>query len=268
MKFCQNFKKSTKEHIKHFHEIWHENTKQPLKQFNKSKYLLKKRNIGGILIEFTICLPILILVLFFVNDHYRFYELRDKVKASAYMAASMCQNVCNNRDSKQLTITDLKRITYASCLNFFHNQTMFSPWPFGMYYSIIWIYVKRNSSNNYRYQTYITNTYSGSTPTDLNHTTTSLTTKTETEIKSIHADLVCENDGDERVMVWVYYDFNTLNMYFDKSTYVEKSNLGLFILPLKVYISEPSSFPPVVNAYFKYQVIFTPKPGRFPVSTS
>ena len=56
---------------------------------------------GGILIEFAFSVPILVGLLFFLCDHYRFYELKNKVKSSAYLAASMVQQITNNRTNKQ-----------------------------------------------------------------------------------------------------------------------------------------------------------------------
>ncbi|MBQ7674714.1 MAG: hypothetical protein IJT36_09465, partial [Alphaproteobacteria bacterium] len=72
----------------------------------------------------------MISLLFFLCDHYRFYELKNKLKSSAYLAASMVQHISNTRTDKQLTVNDLARISYASCLNLFHTNTMFNPWPF------------------------------------------------------------------------------------------------------------------------------------------
>ena len=48
---------------------------------------------GGILIEFTFSIPICIFLLFFVADHYRFYELKSKVKTSTYLVSSMIQQL-------------------------------------------------------------------------------------------------------------------------------------------------------------------------------
>ena len=81
---------------------------------------------GGILIEFAFSIPIMIILLLFVHDHYRFYELKSKLKSSAYLVASMIQQLSNTRSDKQLTSTDLAHIVYASCLNLFHSNSVFS----------------------------------------------------------------------------------------------------------------------------------------------
>ena len=178
---------------------------------------------GGILIEFAFSIPILIILLLFACDHYRFYELKDKVKSSTYLAASMIQQLGNTRTDKQLTIDDFARITYASGLNFFHTDTMFSH-VFGIYYLMYFFYVKRDSENSYQFQ-------SGYTTTSLKQSENTLlsrlkrfadktaTGKTKSYIESIHSDLVCEKDGEERVFSWNVFTINMIltNLNWDFS---------------------------------------------------
>ncbi|MBQ7673933.1 MAG: hypothetical protein IJT36_05345 [Alphaproteobacteria bacterium] len=71
----------------------------------------------------------MIILILFACDHYHIHELQNKLKAPAYLAASIVQ-IANTRTDKQLTLNDLVRITYASCLNLFHTNTMFTPWIF------------------------------------------------------------------------------------------------------------------------------------------
>ncbi|MBQ7674315.1 MAG: hypothetical protein IJT36_07375 [Alphaproteobacteria bacterium] len=52
----------------------------------------------------------MISLLFFLNDHYRMYELKNKIKSSAYLIASIIQQVKNTSNEKTLTKDDLKRI--------------------------------------------------------------------------------------------------------------------------------------------------------------
>ncbi|MBQ7673816.1 MAG: pilus assembly protein [Alphaproteobacteria bacterium] len=68
---------------------------------------------GGILIEFALSVPVLITLLFFVCDHYRYYEIQSKVRTSAYLAASMIQQVANTRTTKALTLKDIINVSYA-----------------------------------------------------------------------------------------------------------------------------------------------------------
>ena len=78
--------------------------------------------------------------------------MQNKLKSSAYLAASMLQQIGNTKTDKQLTKKDFANIAYASCLNFFHANSMFSPWPFGLYYSVSYEWVKRVNSKSYQFQ--------------------------------------------------------------------------------------------------------------------
>ena len=110
----------------------------------------------------------------------------------------MIQNVSNTQSDKQLTAADLARITYASCLNFFHTNSMFNPWPFGIGYSIDFWYVKRLNRNNYQYQESWATTEGG---TSMVKAVDNPQTKTLREIENKSTDLVCNNDGEERLIL-------------------------------------------------------------------
>ncbi len=204
-------------------------------------------NHGGILIEFAFSVPIVILLLYFVNDHYRFYELKNKARTSAYLAAGMVQQLGNKRTNKQLTKNDIARITYASCLNFFHNNSMFRPWPFGLYVVMDITYVKRITDDNYQYQFVWTATTAGTRPEEMNYYLGSLETKTKSEIAQLKSDLICERNGDERIRI----------LYCYRNYGFSKKKLGLFILNPKIN---------VVGTIWESELIITPKPGLFPVT--
>ena len=210
---------------------------------------------GGILIEFAFSVPIIISLLFFVSDHYRFYELKDKVKSSAYLVASMVQQIGNTKENKQLTKSDLAYISYASCLNLFHTNTMFNPWQFGIYYAMLCHYVKRINSNNYQYQYNCATMSTGNAPNNnsmfLNCSSGS---KSLAQVKNMHPDLVCDKDGDERVLITTHYR---------KANKFNKNKLGFFILDPRISTSVDG----MTNNFFTYEVVITPKPGLFPVKS-
>ena len=208
---------------------------------------------GGILIEFTFSIPVCITLLFFVSDHYRFYEMQNKLKSSAYLAASMLQQIGNTKTDKQLTKKDFANIAYASCLNFFHTNSMFRPWPFGVYYVLACYWVKRINSNSYQWQhCYGTTSTNGTSPAEMNQKCKDIETKTLSQIETAYPDLVCSKDGDERVLIEVIYR---------KTSGFDKKKLGFFILEPKV--SKPALDNNSNNAFIFYLVI-TPKPGLFP----
>ena len=215
--------------------------------------LFKTPNHGGVLIEFAFSIPVLIFLLFFVSDHYRFYELKNKIRASTYLAASMVQQIGNTRTDKQLTSGDFQRICLVSCFNFFHTNSVFFPWPFGFSVGIDLEYVKRLSSDNYQYQ----QSYSSCKKNGFIKYTGSLYTKTKAWVKDLNPNLVCNKDGDERLLITYYYR---------KQDNFDKSKLGLFLL-------EPQAVPTThgstiiqyeIPNLFIYRLVITPKPGLFP----
>lgn len=188
-----------------------------------------------------------------MNDHYRFYELQNKAKTSAYLAASMIQQLKNTKSDKQLTKEDFVRITFASCLNFFHTNTMFKPYPFGIYYSVSYEWVKRINSNSYQFQHNFAYTKAEATsPMTMTGICGSIQTIMQAAVEAKNPDQVCNKDGDERVCIEACYK------QYDNS--FNKSQLGFFILTPKTH----KGIDDTTNCLFTYQVVTTPKPGLFP----
>ena len=202
-------------------------------------------NYGGILIEFAFSIPILIILLLFTHDHYHYYELKNKIKSSA---ASMLQQIGNTKTDKQLHKEDFGRISYASCLNLFHTNSMFSPWSLKMYYVVACYCVKRISSNSYKFQHCFGSTSRGSTPSEMFQQCGSVLTRTSDQVKKMHKDLICDKDDEERVVIECIYR-------------EAGKNLGFFIL--KPNVSKVALDGYAGNAFIYYLVI-TPKPGLFP----
>ena len=86
----------------------------------------------------------------------------------------------------------------------------------------------------------------------MNQNCKSIVTKSLSEIESAHPDLVCNKDGDERVLIEVIYR---------KAIGFDKKKLGFFLLEPQV--SKPALDNNSNNAFIYYLVI-TPKPGLFP----
>ena len=202
---------------------------------------------AGVLIEFSFSIPVLILLLFFVCDHYRLQEFKDKIKLSVYLAASMIQQLTNTHADKQLTRRNLARILYASSLNLFHNNAMFSPWPLGIYVSFDFQYVKLLNSTSYQSQSgYIqTNKSASSDPSGMNWY--NVGTSTTVAATSVPPDMICAKDGEERLSI--QYTYRKANNF-------SKNKLGLFIVD-----------PPDLGwgSIFRYRLVIVPKPGLFPV---
>ena len=165
----------------------------------------------------------------------------------------MLQHITNNRTDKQLTKKDFANIGYASCLNFFHTNTMFTPWPFGVYYVLACYWVKRVNSNSYQWQhCYGTTSPFKTSPAGMNQNCKSIVTKSLSEIESAHPDLVCNKDGKERVLIEVIYR---------KAIGFDKKKLGFFFLEPKV---SKLALDDNSNNAFIYYLVITPKPELFP----
>ena len=211
---------------------------------------------GCILIEFAFSIPILIILLLFACDHYRFYELKDKIKTSAYLATSMLQQLGNTRTDKQLTSTDCAHIAFASCLNFFHTNSMFEPSPFGIMYVAHFYYVKRINNNSYQYQKCFGATQNATSVQTMNKYCSSVTQKTLAKIQSLHPDLVCNKDGEERVLIEC--------VYRAARNYKSKRQLGFFLLEPRTIRSTLDNS----DNFFSYCIVITPKPGILPCKSN
>ncbi|MBR1733886.1 MAG: hypothetical protein IJ730_00300, partial [Alphaproteobacteria bacterium] len=77
--FCQKCIRWINESRRHLRNKLRSNETSEAKTF-----VLNRKSFGGILIEFAISLPLLLVLLFFVNDHYRLHELKNKCRGSAY----------------------------------------------------------------------------------------------------------------------------------------------------------------------------------------
>lgn len=160
----------------------------------------------------------------------------------------MIQQLSNTRANKQLTVRDLARISYTSCLNLFHTDTMFSPWPLGIFFAIDFDYVKRVGDNAYYYERNWATTDEGNCPQNMDNDkdahNSSNVNYTKRQIEEIYPDLVCDRDGEEKLLISCYYR---------NAAGFDKAKLGFCVLN------------PKIDWYnFSYKIIITPKLGLFP----
>ena len=122
---------------------------------------------------------------------------------------------------------------------------MFKPWPLGISFNVGYYWVKRENTDSYKYQNFYAATAQGSSPDTMmtGFNVKNGTLKSE-KVQSIHADLTCNKDGEERLLICCYY----------RPQNFDKSKLGLFILN------------PNFSKYdFVYKLVITPKPELFPI---
>ncbi len=128
---------------------------------------------------------------------------------------------------------------------------MFKPWPFGVFPVLICYWVKRVNANNYQFQRCYSNTAADTEP-GVDRACDNPISRTLDQIKSTHPDLVCDKDGDERVLVRFMYR-TTSNFSKDK--------IGFFLLNPKTF---KMTYAGATNNLFAYELVITPKPGLFP----
>ncbi|MDR0968858.1 MAG: hypothetical protein LBL99_04500, partial [Holosporaceae bacterium] len=86
---------------------------------NKKKSPRGKRSKCAVLIEFTICVPVLIMCLVAMYDMPKYYQIQADVKFCALCGMNMIQNVSMNRANKRITLNDISRIFIAASLPYF-----------------------------------------------------------------------------------------------------------------------------------------------------
>lgn len=186
----------------------------------------------------------------------------------------MIQQITNNRTRKWLDYNDLRHITLASCFYFFHTNTMFAPYALGVRPTVRYYYVKRLSSNEYEYQ--LTVSFPAKQGVTCIGYNDDQPRKTANEIEEIDSSLLCDKNNEEKVLILYYYCYSPST----NTTYYNKNKLGFFILsPTKTtnadastYLGEAyrfaNSIPKIVNGSFVYKIVFSPKPGLFPIQHS
>ena len=90
-----------------------------------SKLRLRAVNCGSILIEFAVCMPVLIILLFYINDLVKIKRYFSQTEFVAQQAANMIQNISQNREDKAVKLRDLRRISLLAWLSVYPGNTRF-----------------------------------------------------------------------------------------------------------------------------------------------
>ena len=80
---------------------------------------------GSILIEFAVCMPILIILLFYINDLVRIKRYYSQTEFVAQQFANIIQNISQKRDNKKITIRDIKYAASLAFLSMYPGKTMY-----------------------------------------------------------------------------------------------------------------------------------------------
>ena len=106
------------------------NLKYLAKQFSKfptprheNKLMGRK---GSIIIEFAICMPILIILLFYFHDLVKLKRYYSQTEFAAQQFANIIQNISQKRGNKRITNNDLRYACYLSHLTIYPGTMMLS----------------------------------------------------------------------------------------------------------------------------------------------
>ncbi len=79
---------------------------------------------GSILIEFAVCMPILIILLFYINDLVRIKRYYSQTEFMAQQFANIIQNISQNRPNKAIKLNDMRYASALSWLSLYPGMTM------------------------------------------------------------------------------------------------------------------------------------------------
>ncbi len=80
---------------------------------------------GTVLIEFAVCMPILIILLFYINDLVRIKRYYSQTEFVAQQMANILQNISQSRTDKRITANDLRYAASLAYLSAFPGKTEF-----------------------------------------------------------------------------------------------------------------------------------------------
>lgn len=243
---------------------------------NHKFHLLNSK--GSILIEFAVCMPVLIILLYYINDLTKLKRYYEQTEFMAQQFVNIIQNISQKRDNKAITLKDMKYASALAWLSLYPGMTMhhsttdartdhtheLSHYPWHMIYyvkglaggkaSVMWLrytfpqkstkpaqmYCNSNDANNYMKGSVINR-------------------GTNVEPSSIYPTLKI-NEGEAKIIVECHLLANADSM--SSNDYNPSDNLA--ICARKAFRLW-SVTPKTANKarYFNSVVIFTPKPGLF-----
>jgi len=222
---------------------------------------------GVVLIEFAVCMPVLIILLFYINDLVRIKRYYSQTEFVGQQIANMIQNISKTRsaDKRKITKEDLARIHCLAWQTVYPGTTMFytnSRHPFGHvpYTHLYYVRGEEEGKASCVFRLAVSNT--GVTkPTDFiskvnvykdNHSGSKIRFLTNTLPSNIYPTLKI-NKGEKKIIVETLMMRNTTwtNGAADKST------VGLHL------VNPPMTKYGEFRYMFRSVVIFTPKPGLF-----
>ncbi len=233
-----------------------------------SKFFISLNQKGAILIEFAFCLPVLMVLIYYIYDLARLKRYYSQTEFVAMQIAQQLQNILSTRESKTITASDIRNINALAWLSVFPGTSMYyqgSGFPLGYTWYTHIYYVKGLADGKASCMTrcYVTGTYSSSR----NPSSVSVSILTNTNPGSlisnkqnVHPSAIYPsltiNEGEVKVIVEATLcSINSSNVF--------KTSNGTSLTAKKAfgfYLLNPSSKNGTVSHFFNSVVIFTPKP--------
>jgi len=241
------------------------------------KLRLRSTNCGAILIEFAVCMPILIILLFYINDLVRIRRYYSQTEFVAQQFVNIIQNISQKRDSKKITKNDFRYAASLAFLSIYPGKTAYSitgkdnSHEFSHDGYVVIYYVKGLSGGKasfvwgrcfYQAESL---TPSGCTinSNGANSAYTVIKGKTNVEPSAIYPTLKI-NEGEVKILVEVQLvndpsRMNPNGPMPDTRTDRSRIAFGCRLIAPKTFFSANT----IQGRYFPSVVIFTPKPGLF-----
>lgn len=89
------------------------------------KLRLHSANCGAILIEFATCIPILVILLFYINDLVRIKRYYSQTEFVAQQMANVLQNISQKRKDKRIKLDDIKYAIALAYQTIYPGKTMY-----------------------------------------------------------------------------------------------------------------------------------------------
>ncbi len=246
------------------------------------KLRFRSANCGVILIEFAFCMPILIILLFYINDLVKIKRYYSQTEFVAQQFANIIQNISQKRENKKITVNDLKYTVALAYQTIYPGKTMFWQGSGNHFVHIphpIIYYVKGNNDGT------ATTVWGKPFWTNDSPVTSPATIKTEAQTSSHDISLINMgtnlqpsqiyqtlkiNPGEVKIIVEAIIFFKTTDKDTSgKSGYTARDVFGCRSVSPKLWFNKNSSYTHIDAAgglrggYFNSVVIFTPKPGLF-----
>ena len=94
--------------------------------FIKKLKILRCSNHGAILIEFAVCIPILIIAILYIHDIVKIKRYYSQTEFAGQQMINIIQNISQKRTNQRITYQDFKLALHLASLSFYPEKTMAS----------------------------------------------------------------------------------------------------------------------------------------------